>query len=194
MNKVSITKILCVAGILFATTIVEGADNPYPEVNEEVKYYSISGSNTQELKSAMKQLGPVDKEDKHWNGYTDWHVDWSYSYVTTDQGCTTGPVKTKVDITMRLPQWDNPTENLRNEWQRYSNALRGHENGHKDIAIQAAQHIASELANLPPSSSCEELEKVADAEGNKMLDETRDQQKDYDATTNHGATQGARLK
>ena len=72
-------------------------------------------------------------------------------------------------------------------------ALQTHEDGHKEIGIQAGHDILRTLEGLPSYPTCDELEEAADAAGEGVLDRYREQEIIYDQTTRHGATQGARF-
>ena len=53
--------------------------------------------------------------------------------------------------------------------------------------------IDSGILALPEMSSCEELEATANALGHQAIDDGKAQDKQYDATTGHGKTQGASI-
>ena len=50
------------------------------------------------------------------------------------------------------------------------------------------------LQQLPPSADCDTAAQVANARGNQELDLARVADKEYDAETDHGATQGATFR
>jgi predicted secreted Zn-dependent protease len=162
---------------------------------ENYVYYVIEGSTAAELRAQMDQLGPADKFGR-FDAYTRWYINWSYPYSTQDGQCTTGPVKVAVRVTLTLPQWDPPSDasqELVDKWNAYLAALQVHEDGHKEIAIQAGNEILHTLEGLPPHPTCDELEEAADAAGKSVLNRYRQQEIIYDQSTDHGATQGARF-
>lgn len=143
----------------------------------------------------MDQLGLADKSGRY-DAYTRWYVSWSYPYSTEGGKCTTGLVKVKVEVTFTFPQWNIPadaSQDLIDKWNAYVASLQVHEDGHKEIAIQAAYEILQTMEALPAYSICGELERAADAAGESVLDQYRRQEIIYDQTTNHGAIQDARF-
>jgi predicted secreted Zn-dependent protease len=144
----------------------------------------------------MDILGPADEfRDQH-DAYTEWYVDWSYPNMVTSDGCATGPISVTVTITQTFPKWAPPPEaspNLINEWNAYIEALQLHESGHSEIGIDAGEEILRSLSNLPPYPTCGELEQIADAKGQSILDEFHRKEVEYDRTTQHGETQNARF-
>jgi predicted secreted Zn-dependent protease len=142
----------------------------------------------------MVTVGPLDRYGHHVYAVTAWQVKWRYPYVRDKSGCRTGPVKTSVTVTMQLPNWIPVRTDLEQEWNRFSRALREHENGHRDNGLDTASAIAEALAALRPRSSCEQLEVAADAEGARLIQAGRKRDEEYDWKTNHGVTQGARLR
>lgn len=157
-------------------------------------YYQVTGATVDELRAQMDQLGRTDEFGHHWDAYTEWRVNWSYPYSTTGNNCTTGPVQVQVEITFIFPQWNTPdsaSQDLIDKWDAYVAALRLHEDGHRKIAIEAGCEILQAMNALSTYSSCSELEQAANAVGENILEQYRQQETTYDQNTNHGATQGA---
>ena len=169
--------------------------NPTPSALVDYVYYQIEGSTAGELRAQMNQLGPADRLGQH-DAYTKWYVSWSYPYSIEGGECATGPVEVEVEVTFTLPQWDPPadaSQELMGKWNAYMTALQTHEDGHKDIAIQAGNEILQTLEALLAYPTCSELEKAADAAGEGVLDQYRQQETIYDRTTDHGATRNLRF-
>jgi hypothetical protein len=141
----------------------------------KVEEYDVTGSKLNEVYS---QLDPVE-----W-GRCRWVVD--YDYDTTD-----GKV-TKVNITLhliiRLPRWSGASAAsaaARAEWQRMLRALRGHEDGHADIARKWAPIFKDRLLKQPEDQVSDKYQKT--------LDDLNAESDKYDDDTQHGQTQGVSL-
>lgn len=163
-------------------------------ISEKTVYYKIEGSTAQELRQQMDRLGPLDDNGRRWSALTRWHVHWSYSYDRRDGECATGPVKVRLEITFTMPRWDAPAgapQDLVERWQAYLSALEAHERGHAEIAEQAAEAVLEAMQALPVYLTCQALETDADALGERIIDQYRQRQADYDRETGHGHTQGA---
>jgi len=68
-------------------------------------------------------------------------------------------------------------------------ALRLHEDGHRDHGLQAAQTILEVLQSF--HASCETFEADANQAALNIIQHYAQQDRDYDARTQHGRTQGA---
>jgi predicted secreted Zn-dependent protease len=144
----------------------------------------------------MDQFGPLDELGNRHDAYTEWYVNWSYPNLIMNENCTTGLIKVTITITYTLPKWKIPPDvspTLVDKWTAYMNALQKHEDGHQQIAIDAGFEILQTLHDLPPYPSCAELERVADAAGEKLLNQFRQKEAAYDQTTNHGESQGSQF-
>jgi len=88
-------------------------------------------------------------------------------------------------ITVDFPQWMNPRTRTRpdRQWSAYVQALATHEEGHVDFVVSHYQAVATAIKK----ATC----LTADAAANAALQPIRQHDLDYDAATNHGATQGA---
>ncbi|OVE74793.1 hypothetical protein BVX97_06330 [bacterium E08(2017)] len=125
-------------------------------------------------------------------------VHWVYRYTT---------LKVKGKSTITIPKWtayDKAKPAEKAEWDRFIAATKVHENGHylqgKAFANKVAARWAKARGNgwAPKSARSKTLAKGAlSAEFLRILDEEWLQLDTdgtaYDGTTNHGATQGARL-
>ncbi|MDP3331470.1 MAG: DUF922 domain-containing protein, partial [Methylococcaceae bacterium] len=92
-----------------------------------------------------------------------------------------------------LPELVGATAEQTAAFDNYVSALRVHELGHYDIGRETATVIDSGILALPQMSSCKKLEATANALGYQTLDDYKAREKQYDASTNHGETQGASL-
>jgi predicted secreted Zn-dependent protease len=161
-----------------------------------ITYYDVQGGNLQELRTSLTAHGPVGKDGARHHGHVDWHVGWNYDYAPRGVGCRIGKLRVDVKATMVLPRWtglDTAPASLQQEWARYSQALRVHEDGHAAHADQAAEEIQRRFAAVGGGMRCTQFGEELNRIGQAVLDEYAARDKQYDDTTEHGATQGARL-
>jgi predicted secreted Zn-dependent protease len=174
----------------------EASAEPEPEVSIDYAYYKIKGATANELRAQMDQLGPVDGFGHRHDMYTKWDVHWSYLYSQGEGGCTTGPIEVRTTITFTFPTWeplpDTSTE-LVDQWNDYLKLGQIHEDGHKEIALEAGREILRALQVVPAHASCDLLEQVVDQKGQALLEQFRQKEVAYDQTTDHGATQRVRF-
>ncbi|RTL65177.1 MAG: DUF922 domain-containing protein [Hyphomicrobiales bacterium] len=149
------------------------------------KPYRVQGNSAAEVRADLKAKGP-----DGWDGYTYWHVDWRYVYKPADAGCGIREVATQLTITFTMPSLETDNSVLKAAFDDYLTRLQVHEDGHAENGREAARRIDAGIAALT-AATCEELGRVANAFGHRIVAETAAADKTYDAATGHGRTQGA---
>jgi predicted secreted Zn-dependent protease len=155
------------------------------------EYYDVTGRTSTDLITSMEKNGP----EGYW-AYTDWHVNREYPCASGPDGYKTGPVQVEADVTITLPRWDPPTgvsADLVARWDRLVTALRAHEEGHRDIGFTTGRKVLAALEALPAYTSKEALELAADNAANAIVSDGQARDASYDASTDHGESQGATL-
>lgn len=163
------------------------------DVDEDVRYYEVTGETPAEIWREMRAKGPVGKDGSKYNATTPWNLRWRYPYARSADGCATGPVTVKLSVVYNMPRWDRPpgaSATVARQWDRYIEALEEHEQGHADFGRQTASDIERALEAIPPQRTCDELSRLANDTGREILEENRPREREYDRRTNHGATQG----
>ena len=172
------------------------SSKPRVVVRSRVGYYDVSGSSALELRAGMHRLGPKDPADgTAYAAFTKWTAAWSRDYATA-AGCAIANPRVVVRIDIELPRWREARRadaDLAQQWARFVEALRRHEEGHASIARRAGRRIARRLASFRTFRSCARLERAVDAAAEQILVQTSKAEAAYDERTGHGATQGARF-
>ena len=182
--------LFCLVALLAPAGV--GASGPL-----EVTYYDVHGDTLQDIGSWMNQHGPAGADGRRFHGYTEWTVGWRFRLKPGRAGCAVESLETGFRATMQLPEWRRPDDASPmavREWERYSAALRAHEDGHFQTGAAAREAIERELAAMRSTSGCPALAKELDARGMAIIGEHQAREREYDASTRHGATQGARLQ
>ena len=165
-----------------------------PEIIITNDYYDIEGRTAAELREQMDRNGVLWTNGNTYDAYTGWNVKWNYRYRVTDHECSIESVATILNVEFRLPRWidhaDGPAA-LKRKWAAYMQALRRHEEGHKNIGVKAAAEIERSIAELEPAGNCDDLAETANALGRRIISEYAATEKEYDAQTNFGEAQGA---
>jgi len=183
----------CAAIAVFALLLMGGV---HASESLEIEYYEVHGNSAQEVREWMNRNGPVGKDGRRFHGYTKWHVRWNFRYRPRGASCEVTSVETSLDVIMTLPRWTRPAgapAELEREWERYSAALRAHEDGHAGLGAAAAGEIQRRLSEMSGTSGCQALADDMNRTGRAILEEAKAREREYDATTGHGATQGARF-
>jgi predicted secreted Zn-dependent protease len=181
--------------LLFFTVIASFLFLPpaFAEVKVQTKYYYIQGRSIRQLQQAMKE-----SEDKtgfeNFYAKTDWHLKWNYKYRDMGAACLVEALQTELKITYIMPKWTNKNlgyPDLVQKWDQFYKALLTHEQGHGNIGRQAEAEVREVLPKLGAKTGCMGFNQLANAEGQRILEKYRKIEKEYDASTNHGRTQGA---
>lgn len=162
-----------------------------PVVDERYVYYDVHGDTAE----ALLQQIEAERGPDGFHAETNWLVTWRYGWQSTSSECRIVDVQIEVDIEYLMPRWQNREEvfdqALVDTWNRYELALRVHEQGHGDIAIEAGKAVEATLFQMLPRHDCKRLSADADALAMHVIDQHQEQNQDYDDVTDHGATQGA---
>lgn len=165
-----------------------------PRVTEKYEYYEITGKGEKELQCQMKQKGCEWNDGHRYASVTTWNWRCDYGYERAPQSCTADSFRTTVEIIYRYPQWVRPNDaprKLVDKWEDYLKHLIEHEQGHRDMAVAAAAELSRTVSELPPASSCAELDREVQSLRRERMEKLNTAQRAYDAATVHGSTQGA---
>jgi predicted secreted Zn-dependent protease len=143
-------------------------------------FYIVEGANEDEMRAYMNAVRPGD-----YDALTEWQFQW---FVPDDGNgsCNLDGVTVEYTITVIFPQWTpsaEATAALIQKWNGYIDALALHESGHVERVVP---HVP-DLVNDIKASTCESFNEA----GQAWLNDIDQLNSDYDAETNHGATQGA---
>jgi predicted secreted Zn-dependent protease len=119
-----------------------------------------------------------------------WHFRWN-SDVNGE--CKITEVHTVLTGTITLPKLVNGSGSQARDMDTFSTALRVHELGHYNIGKDAADAIDNGILSLPQMRDCKVLDSAANQLGQRILEEHRKTEEQYDIATAHGKSQGAWL-
>lgn len=179
---------------LFAAS-AGAAELEAPDINDSIEYRDISGSNEDALSAALKQVGTSNENGDRFAANTRWQLRWNFR-VEQHPGASCGlaSAKTELDIHMTLPRWmppKNASPALVKKWNTFADALRKHEDGHRDIAIEAARVVTDRAGAAQSERDCATLKKRLERIADDTVRQYKDKESSYDVTTLHGQTQGA---
>jgi predicted secreted Zn-dependent protease len=140
--------------------------------------HELQGQTLQELFDEMSGFGPE-------AGSCSWEPHYQLSW--DDQHMVTAAEVT-VNMTVLTPAWlhrSEASDAVRAEWDRWSQALSTHEQGHSDLAVQYLDNIEGHLVGKSKTDA-----ETFWQDNLANLQAASDQ---YDSSTNHGITQGTTL-
>ncbi len=165
-----------------------------PVVTEKYDYYEIRGNSEKELRGQMYRNGVAMNDGEKYDSVTTWRWKMDYGYDWAPRVCAANSFKVTLEISYRYPKWvktGNAPQLLVDKWDGFIRNLITHENGHRDMAVEAAAELSRTVAELPPAASCAELDREVRALGHELMEKLNADEKNYDEATGHGKTQGA---
>lgn len=158
-------------------------------------YYRVTGNTPREVRQSIN-------ENRPWRGRNDsdaitaWSVTWTFTLAASGQGCRTESVRTATTITTTLPVYVPPTNaptELKQRWAAYFTALSRHEAQHAAMATRAAAEIQSRLSSAGERANCPTLQRDLNALAEAIVARYRQEEREMDRTSRHGAADGARF-
>jgi predicted secreted Zn-dependent protease len=164
-----------------------GATSAYTSpVDLKLDYYEVQGADFKSVLSSMMS-------GREFAGNTHWSLSYEYRPRMAAGICKADSVTTRLELSMTLPHWSPPPgvrAELIGRWERFISALRAHEDGHVQGAINL-ENTAKNLLLALSSESCRALDAAMRERFDQLLEQGRARDRDYDAQTKHGDTQGA---
>lgn len=152
-----------------------------------ITYYEIDGDSEDVLRDQLNHLAPVGLDGYPGDAVTNWYIRWNWpGYGTAD--CDLSQATASYEIEVVFPRWTPPQDaspELVAKWNAYVHALAEHEQGHVDYVVV---HYLDVLEAIQGAGCL-----TADGAAQAALEPIRQHDRDYDAETDHGATQGARF-
>jgi predicted secreted Zn-dependent protease len=153
--------------------------------------YRIYGASTAAVAAQLRRCAPVSAEG-NFSAMTSYWIGARYGFTRPSADtCQLSSITVAVHVTQVLPTWQNSGNSaLAAKWSAYEHNLTIHENGHTVINISQASTLLDELSQIP-AQPCDQIAATAKAVMSARLAALDKANDDYDASTGHGATQGA---
>jgi predicted secreted Zn-dependent protease len=166
---------------------------PGLKTNTTESYYDIYGSIYGDLATQLNLCGPK-YEGQSYAGMTVNNIIWKYMLNFDASGrCKVIDPAVGVNVRIYYPNW-NPSSDastqLIERWNTMLTNLKIHEDGHRQIDYDGAGEILQNISIIS-GTDCTDVENQVQSTTSAIMDSTSQKSKDYDSTTNHGATQGA---
>ena len=165
-----------------------------PVVAENYEYYEVCGCCEKDIQNDLKKKCVKWADGKKYDAVTKWKMKWDYGHSRGSGGCAVDAFTVTVNVMYYLPKWMRPEDappSLKEKWDTYVQKLMVHEKGHRDRAVEAAEELTRAVSGLSLVRTCEELDRSVYALSRTRADKLLEEQKTYDAATNHGVAQGA---
>ena len=159
--------------------------------------YRIYGDTAQTLLQQIQRCAPraSDQAAAEFTAETGYSLDWHYDIVVDSNSCSLSNVKVGLRTVTALPAWQaSPaaTPGLADRWTTFMQHLTTHENGHVDIDETYGLELFNDLSSMT-NIKCANISDLAHAVIQSDVAVLNQANENYDAQTQHGATQGAVL-
>lgn len=159
---------------------------------EEITY-PVYGSTVQEIVQTF-QVTDADQPGRKFAAMVRWQTYWNFH--PQQQGDRCAPVNPAISVTATrtMPEWSGMASDMLLEarWRAFRSALETHEDGHIEHARSAYREASQILPSLI-APTCADLIRIAGEQVMTINGKWDAITNEYDRTTQHGATQGARL-
>jgi len=143
----------------------------------------------------VQAASPIHRDGRTFTGNTNWNVRWHYDLDRDPAGlCRVSRLRVSLDLEITLPRLHGASPGQQENFDRYLARLHAHEQTHAAIDTEAAHTVERELLALPPQRDCERLKQQLNGAGHAVLDRYRQKNREFDARTDHGRTEGVVLK
>lgn len=163
--------------------------------HREERWYDVEGSTRDELLRELRTKGPRADGRNAW-GRHEWRMRWRFRYAPDGPFCRMTDVHVELESVMTLPRWrtrEQADPELVRSWNAMLEALRVHENGHRDIAYRAARDVTRMLRRMS-EPGCSFISLRANQAAQDILERYRALNRQYDEATRSGAEQGVSLR
>lgn len=133
------------------------------EISRSTQYYSVRGTTTGAIFEHIERNGLFDNQARRAIGLTsvEWNTDWKGT-ETWPASCSLESMTVVLNVVVTLPQYDqlgDLSQNIRTNWQRFTEGVAAHEQRHVDIYLNGAKTMKTRMEAIPTKSlSCSELE------------------------------------
>ncbi|HTM64079.1 MAG TPA: DUF922 domain-containing Zn-dependent protease [Gammaproteobacteria bacterium] len=168
-----------------------------PIATERESYYAVYGATANQLRDEMRTKGPLGDDGVRYDAYTRYYVKWRFTYQKAGHNCAIRTVNVTLDTKYDYPEWRgyaDASPQMRQNWDNYITKLKAHERGHAVNGWNCANEIDSMLTQLQPMDNCGILGKSANDKAYAILNKYKNEDVDYDKTTDHGRVQGVILQ
>jgi predicted secreted Zn-dependent protease len=180
---------------LLAGMLLAAGSAPFPtaaqspsdgvEVGATVEYYEISAPTIDHVVAALNQMRLEGPDGPPSQGLTRYYIEPDWTARAGGGACRVDRVDVRVDVAILLPRWveldDRPVlEQAR--WNTIQTAIREHEFEHRDLAIDAAHELRTELADLE-ARGCGTLRSVVSSAMSIADERLREAHAELDRTT-----------
>ena len=172
---------------------IEGVNGVTLQQRVETKTYAVSGCSANDIAASLRGSTHQSSAGRYEVGITSSTTRYSYRYEDAGATCRLRQANIQADITVLLPELANTvglSAGVKQRWEEFMAALRQHEQGHVDIILASAGKIKAAFEAQQQAVQCPALETALKGAVSRETDVANAANEAYDASTNHGVSQG----
>lgn len=192
-GRISYSDVPCEAGAKASQTTYASSTAATGTLDFQVgvKTYEVVGRDYESLRLSLRARGP-----SGFHGLAKWRVTYQYTTKRERELCQITTVVVRIAGEILMPHWVDQAKapaQLQRQWDQYYAALKTHEDGHIQHGRELALLVKERLLGLS-AAPCDQMQALAQGEFDRLYGNLRTRDKEYDARTNHGETQGASFR
>ena len=163
-----------------------------PSISYATVYYDVIGLTKEEIRTNKAQARGGTFFEGH-DGATTAETHINFKRRQLANTCETAMNEFNFKLTYTYPRLillASISPEIKTDWDRFTTALKVHEEGHGKIEIERAEFMLRELQKIPAYATCEEFDRAWKAKANAIDLETKQIEEAYDRDTQSGKTQG----
>lgn len=168
--------------------------NSISEVSEKVEfeYYYVEGRTMKGLTLSMKESSPVIRGDSKHAASSKLKIQYRYSTQKQTTGCSLINPEVRLKTTYVVPKIvkERSSDKIVTVFEEYLSRLMKHEQGHRNIAFEAAQRLEESLGLLPLAIDCATLKRNTRKLYTQINEDQKRKNHVYDKENQHGVLQG----
>jgi predicted secreted Zn-dependent protease len=157
--------------------------------------YTVSGKTINEISKSLEANAMPDPNEpgSRYYALTRWQLFGDWTVRPSLHGCEVVDGKVSVAITMTLPALVTPNvpSDVRQRFDTFMQKTVLHESDHVEITLHGAREYQRALSNYTPAPNCDILKSQLSTLFRQNFDAIQRANREYDAKTQHGRTQGA---
>ncbi|XQW86703.1 DUF922 domain-containing Zn-dependent protease [Thalassotalea piscium] len=179
--------------LLIILILLSFYSNAQTKVVEDHVFYKVSAIAKTDLLKNLNNATPIREGGEVFHGHTKYDINWRFWWSSKHNQCKLTKVETTLKLKYTMPQLVTSNPDVKHVWSKWYPNLEKHEKGHGQLAKDSVYEIDKKLMSIGPKTSCNQLEKAANALGYKLMAKLNRANKSYDKKTNHGESQQAWL-
>ncbi|RTM09256.1 MAG: DUF922 domain-containing protein [Hyphomicrobiales bacterium] len=171
---------------VFNAFVALGAVDAQADVKLQETYstYQLQGLSRKAIHDDLHRVAKRDRDGIIEGEVTD-QWGWNFRFAATENSCRVTSDEILLKLNILLPIWvddaraDSAT---RTAWKNYFQELKAHEDGHKTIALEAAEQISKLTHGATAPGSCTALERSLNRAAKQIVENSEKAQDRHEAS------------